>query len=301
MIRTILCPVDLTDLSRCATRLAGELGVCLGARVVLHHNVDAAPPSPLAVAWMWSEDHEHEAEAKVADAARRLEALFAELPGVEVEGKLTRGPLDAAVLEVARQTAADLLVIGTHGQTTPAHDSLTEQIVLQTPCPILTLGDACRLQASAVGSWFVPGRVVPIVVPTDFGKLSLRAVSYATALAEELPLELHLVHALGDRSGRAGEREARARLRGLVPESLSERASYAVVVGKPADAILSRVDATGARFVLMTAHRKGLLRRTVSGTTTLEVMHSSRVPIWFVPERALSATGVAAALRAAVE
>lgn len=303
MIRTILCPVDLTELSRCAARIAGEMAPRLDARVVLHHNVDAAPPSPLAVAWMWSEDHEHEAEAKVAEAARGLRTLFAELPGVEVEGKLTRGPLDATVLEVAREIAADLLVIATHGQSARAHDSLTEKIVLQTPCPVLALGDHCRLEEPAEKPWFAPGHTVPVVVPTDFSRSSRKAVSYALALAELLPLEIHLFHALGDHPGRSpgAERKAVGRLRGLVPESFLGRASYTAAAGRPAPAILELVGATGARFVLMTAHRKGPLRRAVFGTTTLEVMHTSTVPIWFVPERALSLSGVKAALETAVE
>ncbi len=303
MIRTILCPVDLTELSRCTVRLAGSMAVRLGARVVLHHNVDAAPPSPLAVAWMWSEDHEHQAEAEIAEAAKGVQALFALLPGVEVEGKLTRGPLDGAVQEVARETAADLIVIGTHGRETPAHDSLTEQIVLRSPSPVLALGDHCRLSKLDDDPWFVPGRALPVVVPIDFKALSLRALSYALALAELLPLELYFVHALAEHAARApgAERKAVARLRGLVPDSFVGPTSFSAVAGPPADVIFGLARDAGARFVLMAAHKKGPLRRAVFGTTTLAVLHGSQVPTWFVPERIGSGSGFAAALRAAVE
>lgn len=305
MIRTILCPVDLTELSRCTVRLAGEVATRLGARVVLHHNVDAAPPSPLAVAWMWSEDHEHEAEGKVAEAAAGLRDLFAELPGLEVEAKLTRGPLDAAVHEVARATEADLLVIATHGPSTPAHDSETEQIVLRAPCAVLALGDSCNPEALAEGGWLGADDALPVVVPTDFSRLSRRAVAYAIALAEEAPLRLHLVHGLGgEHAGPRGpeaERKALARLELMIPETLADRASFKAASGRPAQVILEAAREAGALFILMAAHRKGPLRRAVFGTTTLAMLHTSRVPIWFVPEGASAGARVAALIRHAVE
>ncbi len=303
MIRAILCPVDLTELSQRTVRLAGELARRLEARVVLHHNVDAAPPSPLAVSWMWSEDHEQEAEGKVAEAAAGLRALFPELPGLEVEAKLTRGPLDGAVHQVARESKADLLVIATHGAARPARDSETEQMVLRAPCAVLALGESCGEIEAAGGE--VP---MPVVVATDFTRLSRKAVTYAFALAEELPLRLHLVHGLGAEHGEAKDAKAKTkaieRLKKLVPESFSEEVSFHAATGRPEQVILDAARQAGARFVLMAAHKKGPLRRAVFGTTTLAVLRSSSVPIWFLPEGfATGAEGskLAALLQQAVE
>lgn len=301
MIRTILCPVDLTELSRRTVRLAGILAERLGARVVLHHNVDAAPPSPLAVAWMWSEDHEHEAEGKVADAAAELQSLFAELPGLEVEARLTRGPLDATVHQVARGAEADLLVISTHGSSSAAHDSETEQLVLGAPCPVLALGTGCRLEHLETTGWLPGEGPMPVVVPTDFTRLSRRGVSYALALADEVPLELHLAHALGVEGTRPGAADrARIRLEALCREAPVGTVEFHVLQGRPAQVILEVARVTGAPFVLMAAHRQGPLRRAVFGTTTLAMLHGSHVPVWFVPE-GTAGSRIAALLERAVE
>ncbi len=302
MIRTILCPVDLSELSRPAVWLAGEVARRLGARVVLHHNVGAAPPSSLGVAWMWAEDHEHEAEGQVARAAEGLRELFSELPGLEVEAKITRGPLDSAVHEVARETDSDLLVIATHGSAAPAHDSETEQIVLRAPCSVLALGEGCKHAELEAQGWLGSDDVVPVVVPTDFTRLSRKAVKYALALADQAPVRLHLVHALGvEQPGAKAEEKALGRLESLVPESIAGQASFTAAAGRPAQVILEVARESGARFVLMAAHRKGPLRRVVFGTTTLAMLHSSQLPIWFVPEGVSAGPGVARLLEQAVE
>ena len=41
---------------------------------------------------------------------------------------------------------------------------------------------------------------------------------------------------------------------------------------------------SGILFVLLAAHRKGPLRRLLFGTATVEVLHDSPCPVWFVPE-----------------
>lgn len=302
MIRTILCPVDLTELSPCAVRLAGALAGRLGARVVLHHNIEAAPPSPLGVTWMWSEDHEREAEEQADRAAKGLEALLSELSGVEAEGKLTRGPLDEAVHEVAREVGAQLLVIATHGADSPAHDSMTQRIVLRAPCAVLALGDECRedLDPEALMRSDHP---TPVIVPCDLSSRSLRAVTYALELAEQMPLALHLQHVLSEHRARDRHAVARARdqLRGLVPNSLETRISFHIGHGEPARGILELADEVGARFVIMPAHSQGPIRRALFGTTTLELLHASEVPVWFVPRGAGFGVNFRQRLNAAVE
>ena len=125
---TVLCPVDFSPLSERAFELAVAVCQKTGARLVLHHNLGTRPPNFLTVSWMWSEDHEAAEEELAASAPDRLEELFTRIPeGVEYEAKITRAPTDTALLYLADELPADLIIMGTHGVSDAEHQSLTEE------------------------------------------------------------------------------------------------------------------------------------------------------------------------------
>jgi len=133
------------------------------------------------------------------------------------------------------------------------------------------------------------GEISKVVVPVDFTPRSQAALEYAFGLAAEMPLELHLLHVVGSTHS-SGENqserrldEAESRLQGLVPPAAKEWTTATVISGEPAESIRGFVCEMGADFVVMAAHGKNLLQRWMSGTTTLEILHGSCCPVWFVP------------------
>ena len=98
-VKTVLCPVDFSPISLRNLRMAVEVSKRVGARLVIHHNLDVRPPGFLSVAWMWSEDHESDAEQKADEVPAQLEQLFAQIPeGVELS-VVDHGPgMDDATL-----------------------------------------------------------------------------------------------------------------------------------------------------------------------------------------------------------
>lgn len=287
-IRTVLCPVDFTGV--CDREIQAGVEICkrFGSRLVLEHNFDPRPPNYLAVSWMWSEEQEAREKTKAEDADRRLRALFRQIPeSIEFEGKLTRGPIDLALLLVAQELSADLIVMASHGRSTPEHRSLTERIIVQAPCPVLALPPA----APDTGL-FAGGEGAPVVVPVDFSAHSVAAAEFAFALAETLPVELHLVHV--ESGGTAAQPSAKRvrrlksceeRLRGLVPQGREDRVTLQVLEGKAADEILSYAEGIGAALLVIGTHPKGAVRRLLTGATSREVLHRSRWPIWFLPRK----------------
>src|SRR5262249_60949754 len=77
-IRTILCPIDFSDLSVWELAIAAELGRVFGARLVLHHNRIAIAPG-LARAWDWEASHRGGRLSEV-EAERRLAAALGAVP-----------------------------------------------------------------------------------------------------------------------------------------------------------------------------------------------------------------------------
>jgi universal stress protein A len=166
-IRTILCPIDFSDLSVRELAIAAELGRAFGARLVLHHNRIAVAPG-LARAWDWEASHRSERLGE-AEAERRMAAALAAVPAdVPAEGVISAGPIGLVVLSLAERVPADLIVIGSHGWSTEEHASITERIIAGAPCPVLSLpegGERTEPLCLATAGGAPRPRAV---VPTDF-------------------------------------------------------------------------------------------------------------------------------------
>lgn len=283
-IENVLCPLDFSAVSERELDLGVEICRRFGARLVLHHNLEAAPPGLMAVSWMWSETHEPQEEGKLLDREALLQRLLNRLSAsVACEGKLSRGPLDEALVLLARELPADLLVMATHGHSTPEHRSLSERVIVESPCPVLTLREG-----SAPEALFEDGRTdgCTILVPVDFTDHSTSAVDYALAFSAALPVRLTLLHVApalphGQAPGRA--EEARERLAALVPRGREAQVDCRVCEGRPSREILACAGEQGAALVIMGAHTKGLFQKALKGATASELLYGSGCPVLFVP------------------
>lgn len=284
-IRTILCPVDFTSVSEQTVQLAAELSRRMKAKLILHHNLGVRPPGYLSVNWMVSEETGESEKRKESQVPERLERLFALLPDdLDYEARVTRAPLDMAVLEVAKVLPADLIVMGSHGWSVPAHRSLTEKIIFAAPCTVMTTGAKC----GGPETWFKhrPERPeeLKVLLPVDFSPRTEAQIGFAFELAQWMPHRLLLLNVLPAGSSRAALLETEERLMALVPKALEERVRPIVRTGLPATAIVDTAAQEEVLFVLLAAHRKGPLRRLLFGTATVEVLQGSPCPVWFVPE-----------------
>jgi nucleotide-binding universal stress UspA family protein len=289
-IRTILCPVDFSPATERQLAFAADLCLLFGAKLVLHHNLDTAPPGA-AVGWMWSGAHPG-APTEAGDE-ERLRELMAGLPGgVEAEARITHGLPSSAVVVVAELVRADLVVITTHGKSPEEHTSVTEQVLERAKCGVLALHEA--------GDEASPPRLVaagdaarPVVVPTDFSRESMAAVECAFELARRLPLEPHLLHivspagvaarATSEEPSSALAEEGRRRLSALVPADLDGRVFVHVGVGDPGHEIAATAERLAAACVVMGEHTRIGLRRWFTRDTSRAVLHEVRCPVWYVP------------------
>src|SRR6516162_1354539 len=111
-LRTILCPIDFSDLSATETAVAVDLAREFGARMVLHHDCAVIPPG-IARQWDWEATHGN--TDSEAQAERRMRAALNALPrDVRAEGVVSAGPVVGALLALAEDLPADLIVLGSH-------------------------------------------------------------------------------------------------------------------------------------------------------------------------------------------
>ena len=152
-VQTILHPTDFSEHSKYAFWLACALARDYGARLVMVHVV-AAP------AIVYGEGVvPPNAEELRAAAREQLDGLRVPQGNVRAERRLQEGDAVTAILGVAQELHADLIVMGTHGRTGLGRllmGSVAEQVVRKASCPVLTVktplpevAPAARLPAEA--------------------------------------------------------------------------------------------------------------------------------------------------------
>jgi nucleotide-binding universal stress UspA family protein len=152
-IRKILVPVDFGELSEPALEKAVVFAAALGASVTALH-VDEYS--------LWAIDGG--AELTIDSARRIREAAAIELErlvdrhrsrnDVEIEGVIREGAPSSEILHYAKESAADLIVMGTHGRHGLPHallGSVAEKVVRLATVPVLTLRGPSHSNASAEG------------------------------------------------------------------------------------------------------------------------------------------------------
>ncbi len=131
----LLLPVDGSRFSREATARALSLAAANAALLAL--SVLDAPPGFVS-----------EVPEVAQDLLNSLEALVAEVAGkaadqrVPCETRVVVGPAYRAIVELAGEWQAGLIVMGSHGRTGHKRllmGSVTERVVGQAPCPVLVV------------------------------------------------------------------------------------------------------------------------------------------------------------------
>lgn len=141
-LQRILAPTDFSPGAEPALRWAMGLAERFGARVTLLHVLDLslgalAGLSPDVAAMPATVELADRARADAHEQMRRLVARFPDATSL-----LREGTARAAIIEVAREIGADLIVMGTHGRTGLAKvffGSVAEHVVRHSPVPVLTV------------------------------------------------------------------------------------------------------------------------------------------------------------------
>jgi nucleotide-binding universal stress UspA family protein len=283
-IRTVLCPVDLSQATTRQLELAADLCRAFKARLILHHNLDAMSIGA-AVGWMYAADHPSMSEES---AHERLASLAEAQTGVDIEIHVTRGPKSASVLAVSELVAADVVVLSAHNMPAEEHASVTELVLGSGERSVLTVHDngadrrALKIQPAAE-----PRQVA--LVPTDLTAESRAAVNFAFELSRTLPLETHLLHLVAHRLRARSEAQAMTdaerHLRALIPPECTESTSVHVSVGDPVDGILHWASDLSAACVVMGEHTREPLRRWFSKDTSRAVLYKAPCAVWYIPGR----------------
>ena len=279
-LRNVLVPTDLSSAAERAFVPAAELAVHHGATVTVVQ-VTAEPSAPAS------------GTVTRVDGPEVGDQAFELVPVVDVE--VEASDVAAAIVEQARRTDADLIVMGTHGRSGLSRlrlGSVAEAVTRAAPCPVLLV----RTEADLDG-WRLR-RVLAAVDPNDLdtsADLVPAQAQRAADLAASFGAHLDLL-AVAERSpdrGYPSLRRCAASLLSITVRlarrpSAPARVDYIVRQGDPVDAIVAEAERTEADLVVVGTRRRGL-RRLVLGSVAEGVARRSPCPVLVVlPDRASS-------------
>ncbi len=140
--RKVLCPVDFSDASRSALRVASELTRRFDGELTVFH----AYPLP---GYTLPEGTILPAAAMLQELAEQTDALLAKWKAEAIADGAPRvataksiGEPSSEILSAANDGKFDVVVVGTHGRTGLAHallGSVAERVVRRAPMPVVTV------------------------------------------------------------------------------------------------------------------------------------------------------------------
>ncbi len=296
-VRTILYPTDFSETAKQALHHALFLAEQFEAElhmlhaVVLHEHDPRAPerrfPEPSDILQNLFEI----ADSEMAQIVEANQAKTFTLKEAKVKG-FSAGQV---ILDYADEHDIDLIVMGTHGRRGPARmflGSVTEEVIRQAYCPVLTL----RRQDQAPSG----DAIAKILVPIDFSQHSKSALSYAREIAALYGGGLQLVHAIEEPvypyfyapAGAFSMAQQLEELRLKTDEALEKFMAEAagpevpyekfVVTGRPALEITRFAEEQGSDMIVIATHGLTGLERLLVGSTAEQVVRLASVPVFSV-------------------
>ncbi len=296
-VKTILCPVDLSPITRQVVDLAVQACRLFGSRLVVQHNIEVMVPPEVPLEVLPLPDFLDEQYTK-----QRVQEFISSVPAsIPTEIRITRGLADSSILYLAREIAADLIVMGTHGRSGIKHmliGSTTERVIARSCRPVLAVRESGAFKIIPTTDPLTSAQGREVLVPIDFSPHSLNTLEHAYRLATMLPITLHLLHVVQpisweDMQGaghfnvpeyqRARVLEAKERLRLLIPEEMVDRVQVHVRMGPVVKEITDLADSIRASLIVMGVTPGGLIEDLLFGAVAYGVLRGSPCPVWVVP------------------
>lgn len=293
-LRHLLVATDFSPAAERATEHAVDLARRHGATLQLvhaspvHSGVEA-PPWPAGI-------FEAQADGRPVAGAREIEEEVARLGafGLTVRGACRPGPPARVILEEAERFGADLIVLGTHGQSGWRHfllGSTTRRVIEHASCPVLAVHQSDAVRPAG-------GRV--LLFATDYSATARRAalraaeilrptlddtvvLCHAAYLAPavvpaEAPFSIpELEHLVIKDARKSLERE------GLALQAAGIPCRTEMIEGYPPDILVEHAKELGAAMIVAGSVGRTGLAHLLIGSTAERIATIAKCPVLVVP------------------
>jgi nucleotide-binding universal stress UspA family protein len=272
MLKKILVPLDGSELAERGLTYATALATSTGAQLVLLR-------AALSHTFIGVDSRERQTGA-IQEAELYLDdvATWVRAGGFTCEAVVTYGRAAESIINQARLSGADLIVMTTHGRTGPGRwifGSVTESVVANSPVPVLVQ----RAWGPQFGGplWSEQPELLAAVDGSAFAEAALEV---AASLTEALHGRFVLVRVEDDPARLAAAMEylplAQARLAANHP---GLPIVTDIRVGDAAYGIEEALAQREAEFVVMATHARSGAKRAIIGSIAGKILQHASVPM----------------------
>jgi nucleotide-binding universal stress UspA family protein len=278
----ILATVDMSDADAPPLRYARLFAEKFSAKLTVMYSDPVAFPADVAgpvSGYYGPATPEHHAKLR-DEVARHVGAILGGFPH-EIEATVGRPTF--AILRVAEERQADLIITGSHrrrGWIRALLGSVSDGVLHGARCPVLVAPEIRG--ASDVAA------VTKVLCPVNFteaARESLKVASRITAAFDAFLLIAHVVEPDATNDADADEKRVHD---WIVPELQGSNAyRHMVLRGGAAERVLDVADETRSDLLVIGAQHRFFRDTTVMGTTTERLLRFSSCPVLVVPRQAV--------------
>ena len=232
-----------------------------------------------AIVQMTASDRKEISEENLACFARNLS-----LAGIPTELVSTEDHSPSkALLEIASEHGADLIVAGTEAKTGLSRlilGSTAEEILRRANCPVLTVGPRVKTPENGQLEFRT------IIFATDFSTEAAKAAVYAFSFAEDSAAHLYCCCVLslsdeGLKTRQELDERFKQKLHDMIPEDTYDWCTPECVVryGEAATSILELAERVHADLIVLGARRPSFWLTRVEGGLTPALLAESKCPV----------------------
>ncbi len=284
IFKKILCPLDFSEYSTLALRYAAAIARENEASLALCHSIPDLSP---AMSYLDGRFVSTVDETLISSATAKLDQFAADvvLPNQRVLKTIERGDPCDAILKNARETGADLIVMGTHGHTGYEQyfvGSVTNKVLHKSALPVLVV---CRQSHHFIrenGSRGV--EIKKILCPLDFECNSREIAKLALAIARTYQSQitfLNVVPKADSEHWEAQQETAVMKLKGFVDPVKEDWCSvrFHVRPGRPDEEILKTIEENQMDLVVLGHHSRTPAEELFLGSVARRVVTDSSCPV----------------------
>lgn len=290
MIKTILVPLDGSELAEQVLPYASELARRAGAELLLLTSIQPVgiwDATATAINW--------EREERLARDYLEAQKVRLEADGVKIRVQHRHGEAAAGILETAEEEDISLIAISTHGRSGISRwlfGSVADRIVQNSHIPLLMIRPDDKTEPRTVFE--------RILVPLDGSEVAASVLPFVEEAAKLFGASLVLYHAVPPVSAYPGFETVNPQIDGKVLTEMQDQAkdllsraareiedrgvhaTVAVSIDLAVDGVLRAAKETGADLIAIGTHGRSGLGRMVLGSVANAVMRRSELPCLLV-------------------
>jgi nucleotide-binding universal stress UspA family protein len=294
-IQRVLVGIDFSDVSIAAAKWVTQ-SFAPNAEVTLAHVFEPPDRPRFAHDKLPPEETLESVAREYANTRLREVATFLRAATTGIAVRV--GKPDVEIASLAKETRADLVVIGPHDdRPRPSRflGTVAERIVRTSPVPVLVAGTP------------LGGAPHNILVPIDDAEITPIVLRWTRDLVERFDADVTLLHVMSNAayshvaSMSYATEESEAEARKEIQKELAQagirwleelartgierdRVSAAVTYGKPGDAVIEMANTMVADLIILGRRGSGLIAPALLGSTVGAVLHGARCPVLVITE-----------------